>query len=525
MIIDHPTNNIEPVIGKDVIESLTLGMYEDCRFIYREYIQNSADQIDKAVREGLLNKIDEEVHIFIDNKKRSIEFYDNATGIISEKVSPILRNIAQSTKEKGVDKGFRGIGRLGGLGYCKKLTFETSAMGEAVKSTMIWDASLLKQIINNRKNKDNATEVIKKVTQLTVEEEDPNLHYFRVTMEDVTNDNLLEIDSVKKYLSMVLPIDYLNTFYYKSKIDDYIKNINVQVDSYKIFVNDELISKPYTADIYADCNGGKQVVDEILDLNFISQYANDGQLLYWGWYSISKLVGQMKPINTARGIRLRKSNIQIGSSDSLGRFFPKEEDRWTLYFFGEIHAVHQDLIPNARRDYFGEDPICTEFEEKLKIDLIEPYKMCYDVSKLRSNTKTIQSALDLGKAIHQKETKDGFKSEEERKSLYENFEDRKKKAEKSKEEIAKIKTRIDKEESPIKKIFHHVASNKDIEIKDIDESLNDGKTKFITDGEKYSSIPKKDRKLISKIYSIIGNALPKDLANTLIKKIEEDLTK
>ena len=33
--------NDDPKIGKDVIESLTLGMYEDCRFIYREYIQNS----------------------------------------------------------------------------------------------------------------------------------------------------------------------------------------------------------------------------------------------------------------------------------------------------------------------------------------------------------------------------------------------------------------------------------------------------------------------------------------------------
>ena len=41
-----------PTIGKDVIESLTLGMYEDCRFIFREYIQNAADQIDKAVRKN-----------------------------------------------------------------------------------------------------------------------------------------------------------------------------------------------------------------------------------------------------------------------------------------------------------------------------------------------------------------------------------------------------------------------------------------------------------------------------------------
>ena len=40
-------------IGKDIIESLTLSMYEDCRFIYREYIQNAADAIDKAIQKNL----------------------------------------------------------------------------------------------------------------------------------------------------------------------------------------------------------------------------------------------------------------------------------------------------------------------------------------------------------------------------------------------------------------------------------------------------------------------------------------
>ncbi len=41
------------VIGKDAIETLTSAMYEDSRFIYREYVQNSADAIDKAVEGGL----------------------------------------------------------------------------------------------------------------------------------------------------------------------------------------------------------------------------------------------------------------------------------------------------------------------------------------------------------------------------------------------------------------------------------------------------------------------------------------
>ena len=42
-------DNFKPHIGKNVIETLTLGMYEDARFIFREYIQNAADQIDEAV--------------------------------------------------------------------------------------------------------------------------------------------------------------------------------------------------------------------------------------------------------------------------------------------------------------------------------------------------------------------------------------------------------------------------------------------------------------------------------------------
>jgi molecular chaperone HtpG len=121
------------IIGKDVIESLTLGMYEDCRFINREYIQNAADQIDKAIREGLISKEEGAIHIDINRQQKCISIEDNATGIEQSKVSDILKNIAQSTKERGVDKGFRGIGRLGGLGYCETLIFETTFKGKLLK--------------------------------------------------------------------------------------------------------------------------------------------------------------------------------------------------------------------------------------------------------------------------------------------------------------------------------------------------------------------------------------------------------
>jgi molecular chaperone HtpG len=111
------------IIGKDVIESLTTSMYDDPRFVYREYIQNCADAIDKARKIGLIT--DGNIHISINPAKRKIEIEDDAIGIEKEKVVEVLKNIAQSTKQKGIDKGFRGIGRLGGLGYCDRLIFET----------------------------------------------------------------------------------------------------------------------------------------------------------------------------------------------------------------------------------------------------------------------------------------------------------------------------------------------------------------------------------------------------------------
>lgn len=90
-----------PQIGKDVIESLTLGMYEDCRFIYREYIQNAADAVDKAIDYALLEKGQEAIHVRIDKDNRRISVQDNATGISKDKVMAILRNIAHSTKKTG----------------------------------------------------------------------------------------------------------------------------------------------------------------------------------------------------------------------------------------------------------------------------------------------------------------------------------------------------------------------------------------------------------------------------------------
>jgi len=112
------------VVGKNVLESLTTGMYSDTRIIYREYIQNATDAIDKAVKESVLDNDENLIEVLINSRKKEVSIRDNGIGIPSKEVYNKLGDIGKSDKDVKEQRGFRGIGRLGGLGYCDELTFK-----------------------------------------------------------------------------------------------------------------------------------------------------------------------------------------------------------------------------------------------------------------------------------------------------------------------------------------------------------------------------------------------------------------
>lgn len=47
-------NDHDPIFGKNVIETLSEGMYDNPLFLFREYVQNAADAIDAAEKDGIL---------------------------------------------------------------------------------------------------------------------------------------------------------------------------------------------------------------------------------------------------------------------------------------------------------------------------------------------------------------------------------------------------------------------------------------------------------------------------------------
>ncbi|MCF6279631.1 MAG: ATP-binding protein [Flavobacteriaceae bacterium] len=512
---------IETKIGKDVIESLTLGMYEDSRFIFREYIQNGADQIDKAVEDGIFSTLrDGKIEIEINPATKTISIYDNATGIETDKVQPILKNIAQSTKDRTKNKGFRGIGRLGGLAYCDKLIFETSFRGEETKSILIWDSQKLKAIINNRATKEEATAVIDEVTEFSTEKEKKDAHYFRVVLKGVSNNALLDKDDVYQYLTMVAPVPYGKGFIFKKKIDDKAKELNFVIDEYPIFVNKNQVFKAYTSSIYEGDKNNKRKIDEIHDIETYEIRTSKNKILAWGWHSISNFTKVIPSVNTARSLRLRKGNIQIGLEGTLTKLF--KEARGTKYFFGEIYTVSPDLIPNSRRDYFLENSDLVELEKLVKAKFSELHKLYYFSSKIRNEKKKIDDFVTFSKEYKEKATKGGFTNDKEEKAYKEKFEVKKDKAQTAQKELTKVREKSNDNPLAQQKVFEKVIGNEEQRIDNVTIAKNGGKTKYITDD--ITTLNRKDRKLVSRIFGVIDTILTPDLASLLKDKIKEELS-
>ena len=181
-------NDHDPIFGKNVLETLSEGMYDNPLFLFREYVQNAADAIDAAEKNGVLEEGAGEIVVTIDPEKRFICFEDNGTGIQFAEVTKMLANIGDSQKDRKANKGFRGIGRLGGLGYCQTVRFETSFQGEAVQTTLEWDAHAMHAILADKNEHMTAGQLIQHITTTSNKPCDEGKHFFKVSLINV-NDN------------------------------------------------------------------------------------------------------------------------------------------------------------------------------------------------------------------------------------------------------------------------------------------------------------------------------------------------
>lgn len=527
----------EYIFGANILENLTTGMYKDSRVIYREYIQNACDSIDKAVECGLLaSKKEGQIQIWMPKDKtepRNISIEDNAMGIPSSNFKEVLANIADSDKEIGKDKGFRGIGRLCGLAYCKELVFTSKAKGENVISIMRCDAQKMREMILKSENgaKFTASEVLHNIytfEERAVKEIDD--HWFKVELIGINEENtdLMDFALIKDYLSFVAPVPYVNKFIYRNEIRKHAQELGYPIDEYGIKLRGEDIFKQYST--FLKTRNGD---DEIYDIKFKEIYDENSQLIAWLWFGLSHQKATIKKECKMRSLRLRKENIQIGDEDALQKLF--NEDRGQNYYIGEVFAVSKDLIPNSQRDYFNENPMRVAFE-----DAISKYfngvlkKIYYESSKLNNAYKAIDDYAQKA-ADHEKKVKDGeYVDRTHRDRAEEKVEDAFKKAKEAEKEIERKKRLPDGEaETIVKQMTERIErERKESGKKSISEQIKvptaviDAPTKKEKNvphrTDKLSRCSSKDRKLIGTIYGIILNTVDEQTAELIIQKIEEE---
>ena len=379
-------------VGVFTLENLTTGMYIDSLVIFREYIQNSCDAIDKARTEKILAEDEDRIEITIDADARRITIEDNATGIPVLDFKSSLINIAYSDKTLETDRGFRGIGRLCGLAYCRELRFTSTAKGEGIQSTVIFNAAKLREIFYGKK-KYTVKEALDDIVSFDTTAADADEHFFRVELIDIVKENndLLDVEKVRDYLSFVAPVTYSPNFYYQTEIYKHAAELNFKITEYKILVNGEPLDKPYKINVQTRM--GK---DEIFGVDFHDFFNDEGNLIAWGWIGLSNFKGVLDQKsgtadNKMRGIRLRQKNIQIGDKDVFQSRKLFHEDRGTTYFIGEIHTVDINLRPNGRRDYLEENDTYTAFKVALTDYFKELSKIYWTASDVRSAVKAINA--------------------------------------------------------------------------------------------------------------------------------------
>lgn len=514
-------NTDKVVIGKNIIEILTTGMYNNPLVIYREYIQNSVDSINQAITLELFQELREgEINITVNSEKKHIEFYDNATGISAKDAWNRLTSVAASTKDRNNDLGFRGIGRLAGLAYCEKLTIETSFKGESVKSQLVWDGDKLRSIIANRDDQKRAHEVIDSITTFRNDlQEETDKHYFCIRLQQVKNEKLLNISEVEKYLRMVAPVAFSPQFIYANHIRDGLIDRGVSIGEYRVFVNTNEVFKPYRTNIYKTDSKSEKVIDEIISIEFF-EITGHGEVLAIGWYGLTSNLQRIPVYNEPYGIRIRKGNIQIGDQFTMQRFY--REERFHNYFVGELHVISQNLIPNGQRDYFDECELITVFEQQMKSVAGKLSKLCHDASNLNSAANKIESFSNQLNEFKRKQSDNEFISsnhEEEEKQKLDKIE---KEAVEAENKIKKIEERAEENE-PLKKLVDRRKKgleNKKNQDKPENELKNSKKKKKYK-SHKLSALNRKEQKLIGEVYEVIRTILTPDLAENLILKIEE----
>jgi len=352
-IREAPWQNLasEIIIGKDILELLSSSMYVDPMTIYREYAQNAADSIDQARADGQLAADAGKVTITLDIPGRNVKIRDNGTGISNTDFAPRLTAFGASKKRGRSARGFRGVGRLAGIGYCQELIFRSRVVGETKVSELRWDCKKLKALLRSSEEHHDLRDAVSQVVELRrIPATDFPERFFEVELRSIIrhrNDQLLSTAAINTYLAQVAPVPFRPDFPFKDQI---LKHVSpyVRLGDLRIEIGDggEQVYRPHGHSIEI----GVGVLDAFTGVELLNIEGIDGETACVGWVLHHGYTGALPSSCNVRGLRVRCGNIQVGDDRIFEELFP--ETRFNAWSVGELHVIDPRIVPNGRRDHF-----------------------------------------------------------------------------------------------------------------------------------------------------------------------------
>jgi hypothetical protein len=346
----HRPGSGNVIIGKDILELLSSAMYVDPLTVFREYVQNATDAIDGAQAKGHYNSGKKpRIDIILDPLRRSATVRDNGIGIPARDVIRRLTAFGASRKRGLQERGFRGVGRLAGLGYCQELFMRTHAIQDKHITEVRWDCVRLKELLLDTQYIGTLDQIVQDVvTARKILPDDLDTHFFEIEMRGVVrlkNDVLLNEDEVADYLSETCPVPFDPSFQFGCEIQQYLKLSNID-SGYRINVNRR--DRPLYRLLINSFSVSQFKADQFTTLELFALPSLGDQNAAVGWILHHEYLGALPKRLGFRGLRLRMGNIQIGTDNVFEELFP--EPRFNAWCVGEIHALSPKLVPNGRRD-------------------------------------------------------------------------------------------------------------------------------------------------------------------------------
>ena len=344
------------LVGPDLLGLLTLGMYTDPMVVYREYIQNAADSISESgVQTG-------RVDIQIDPVAMRVTIRDNGPGLSQKQALEQLISVADSRKHRGVDRGFRGVGRLCGLAFAESVSFLTRRCSEEPVFKVRWDGSKLREMLSKQTTIEDAIRDSVSVDAITGGSYPE--HFLEVEIDHIARfaaGTLLNTQNVRRYVGEVCPVPFAPDFVFSNQIVDFLGENKPLV--LEVFLDDENIpvTRPHTSDLILSETSG-DCLREIEQINVPSLEGAEYAAI--GWILHSSYLGTLPKSLGVRGLRARDGNIQVGDESLFEHLFTESRlNRWCV---GEIHILDPRIVPTGHRNYFEPGPHTRNLENYLK---------------------------------------------------------------------------------------------------------------------------------------------------------------